>query len=288
MAEPLKATFFAFRRRERRGVLWRAFVVHAFNAVSLTIIMIGSAVFYGRGLVGGQTLASRFGAAPLIGGLLLLLLLCQLNAASYDAACLRWFIRGERKGFLGSSFDGDAWRIVLGEVLWAVLLFACALLSGILAGVVAAFAHGMSAEILIPTMAFSLLGIAWFLLAVRLSAANAIGFAKRKFAFFDAVQVSRGRFWSLLGSWLIVSAIWILVFLAIFFMIGFASYSMWRDDTQTAQAAATLGLVAAVASARFVMTPLIMGINARAVLAAADEGKIDGFRPTASVARVFE
>src|SRR5689334_13825016 len=101
MAEPLKATFFAFRRRERRGVLWRAFFVHTFNAASLIVIMIGGAIFYAGGIGGARSLMSDFGGAPLIIAEFLLLLFYQLNGASFDAACLRWLLRDEQKGFLG-------------------------------------------------------------------------------------------------------------------------------------------------------------------------------------------
>lgn len=286
--EPLKATFFAFRRRERRGVLWAAFFVHFFNAVSLLVILIGSAAFYGRGLVGGQTLLSRFGAAPLIAELMILLLFYQINSASFDGACLRWFLRGERKGFLGSSFDRDAWRIVLGQWLWAVLTFGCLVVVGIIASVVAAFVHtGLTSEALVVSIVYPLSGIAILLLIVRMGPANALGLAKHRFSFFEAWEVSKSRFWSLLGSWLIVLMIWLVTYVVLYVALAFGAYAALGGGEQGG-AAAVLALVAALLVTRLLLTPLIAGVNARAVLAAAEEGRIEGLRLGASVASVFE
>jgi len=288
MAEPLKATFFAFRRRARRGVLWSAFFVHFFNALSLLVILIGSAAFYGRGDVGGQTLLSRLGALPLVAESLILLLFYQINSASFDGACMRWFLRGERKGFLGSSFDRDAWRIVLGEWLWAVMLFGCLVIVGLIASIVAAFVHtGLSSEALVVSIVYPLSGIAILLLIVRLGSANALGLAKRRFSFFEAWQVSKGRFWALLGSWLIILVIWLVTYIVLYVALAFGAYAALGSGEQGG-AAAVLALVAALLVTRLLLTPLIAGVNARAVLAAAEEGRIEGLRLGAGLASVFE
>jgi hypothetical protein len=63
VAEPLRATFFAFRRREPRGVLARAAVVH----IVLSAAMLLSAGVAGFLIVGETRAGTIDGPVPLVG-----------------------------------------------------------------------------------------------------------------------------------------------------------------------------------------------------------------------------
>jgi hypothetical protein len=288
MAEPLKATFFAFRRREQRGVLWRASLLHGFNALALAIIGVGFPLLLATspGIVGG--LPPNATGWLVAVALILFVLLYQLNAASFEAACLRWLIRSERKSSVG--LDRDTWRIYFGEWLWfAVYVVVWLFVLAISAVLAIPFRDSANASLWVPLIFFSLFGVGVLLITVRFGAANAVGLARQRFAPFDGWKASKGRFWGLLGSWLIATLIWtvtaIVMVIAVGLTLGLLARSVIPIDGAAGGAASLIGGISAT---RLVLTPFIAGINARAVLAAAEEGKIEGFQPNESVARVFE
>lgn len=293
MAEPLKGTFFAFRRRERRGVLWRATLVHA--VLQIAVFAAAIAVLWSipapEGVEAAEgyytRLYQRLGAVAVTGVLHLFV------TASYEAACLRWLIRTETAGFGGFSLGGDTWRVFGGSLIWAV--------TGLIiwVGVMIAVALISTADNLDETSAFALFLMpvvfgSWALiagpLAIRQSAGNAASVAKKKFAYFDGWKVSRERFWALLGSFLIVWTIWVVVFLAAFATLSVAVFSTvgaTADNDAAVNVLMSGGIAFILSLANFVFTFFAAGINGRAVLAAVEEGKLEGVGVSANVAEVF-
>jgi hypothetical protein len=127
--------------------------------------------------------------------------------------------------------------------------------------------------------------------AVRFAPAAATSIAKRRFAFFDAWTVTKGRFWALLGAFLLL---WLMYFVGISIFYGVVVFALGANMwTQMASGAgpATEQEALAMFSSPSVWAPIavlyvlmivggfvfyiaLFGINARAAQAALEEGKI--------------
>lgn len=132
---PLDATFFAFKKRDRHFVLTGA--TAAYLALSLVLAGAYVAAVWPSLASGVQwyidTLRSVAGgnkpAPPPVEALLSLApwalvfwLLSIVLFAAYEAACLRWLVRGERAGVLGLSLGADTWRVFATYWVWIGLL----------------------------------------------------------------------------------------------------------------------------------------------------------------------
>jgi hypothetical protein len=126
---------------------------------------------------------------------------------------------------------------------------------------------------------------------VRFAPAAATSIALRRFAFFDAWTVSKGRFWALFGSFVLL---WLMYFVGVMVLSGVAVFAMGVGLTGIAQAGAEpaspeeafallaspsvwvpLALIYGVMIVgAFVFYIALFGVNARAALAALEEGKI--------------
>jgi hypothetical protein len=144
--------------------------------------------------------------------------------AAFEAACLRWMTRGETGGVLGMSFGADTWRVLGVYLVWMVLglLFCIAL--GVFYGVLAGVGSAAPSALRILMMligALAPLAIAAFAIyiATRLSPAAAASVAQRKFAFFAAWGATRGRFWEMLGAFVILTAVYLGVAFALSLLI---------------------------------------------------------------------
>ena len=239
-----------------------------------------------------------------MGGVMLLYLVFTFAffvlLAAYEAACLRWMIRGEEGGgFLGLTFGADTWRVYGVYWVWLIaftigmLVFTLAL--GLILGGIGAAVGSDSPLLIAPILLAFIVPI---YISVRLAPAAAASVAQRKFSFFDAWKVSRDRFWALFGAFLLL---WIVYLVAIVIvttmwmgatMVNVMTDAMGRgaaDPTQTAEA-----INAAIFSALSTPTGIISyvlvqiasgaigiafyvalyGVNARAASVALDEGKI--------------
>jgi hypothetical protein len=130
--------------------------------------------------------------------------------------------------------------------------------------------------------------------AVRFAPAAATSVAEKRFAFFDAWKVSRGRFWSLLGAF----AILYLMLIVGYFIFAIAFGLAFTTTLMTALGGAHEGAPAASIDQvmQLLLTPsflvpigifyliiiaavmsffiALLGVNARAAQAALEEGKI--------------
>lgn len=319
MAEPLKATFFAFRKREQSGVLLRATIAFVIIAavligafIALNLAALGPAVtWYGEAVAAAANNNPEALAAPppaffgLIGGLLLMLFPLYILCAAYEAACLRWFIHSEVKGFMGLSLGAPTWRVWSVYWMWFLLnigfSIALSVVMGVLVGIMTVSSGGdlgaaTSAQLVFQIVQYVLM----IYFGVRLAPAAAATIARRKFSFFDAWTVTRGRFWSLLGSFVSIYALYILASLAmaaVWFVVilgpNAPDLAAAGSDPQRLSAAfiqavqaylqslidpknwIIIGALQLVATAIGVFFYIAMyGVNARAAQAALEEGKI--------------
>lgn len=317
--QSLNATFFAFKKRERGGVLWGASIAYAVLAIVLfggfTALNWQAISDYGTW---AASMSQQSGAATdpnnPFGGMAppasvmalgawysLFMIVFYLLLAAYEAACLRWMIRGETKGFFGLALDGDTLRVYFTYWLWLILAIVLYIvLAVVVVGIVAGVAMGGGVQNSDPS-AIASLGIGAFAgglalcllliyFAVRFAPAAATSIAKRRFAFFDAWTVTKGRFWALLGAFLLL---WLMYIVGICLFYGAALFALGAQFWQqmaTGGPASQADMAAMFASPTvwapllvlyllllvggFVFYVALFGINARAAQAALEEGKI--------------
>ena len=142
MSTPLNATFFTLQSRDR-SVLLPATGVFALCVAVLIALVVGlnwrffadlGALFHG---IGGKEVDSAAGAAlvlrafGLIGSALLFAIFLYMAMAAYEAACLRWMLRGEAPGLVGFTFDHDMWRVYGVYWCWVGVHYAVSFVSSI-------------------------------------------------------------------------------------------------------------------------------------------------------------
>ena len=158
-------------------------------------------------------------------GYLLAFVLGILLWAVLEAASQRRYIRGD--GFR-LRFGGDEARLLAVGFFWfvtfIVLYIACLILfmvPAIFLGV--AMSDGSSAglglsAILALVVAFgAILLFIW--VCARLSPAAALTIRDQRIRFFEAWRVTKGRVWSLIGSWLLIWLIGFAVFLVMYIVV---------------------------------------------------------------------
>jgi hypothetical protein len=311
----LNATFFAFRKREK-AVLLPASIVFAVLAVIVGGVFAAlnwqAFVDYMNWAASMGTTAAQSPESPpdmtammppqsvmnLMPAYFLFLLLYYILLASYEAACLRWMIRGEAPGLFGLSLGADTWRVYFTYWIWFLLLMAFYIVCLIAAGgaMMSLFAVGQGgAEALgsmigIPLLIGLLVLLLLVYFSVRFAPAAATSIARKKFAFFDAWTVTKGRFWALLGSFVLLFLMFFVLIIVLEVGLGVAMASMamsqiGQTEPQTAEEAfrafanpqwmALVGVfIGVITIASFVFYIALFGINARAAQAALEEGKI--------------
>jgi hypothetical protein len=205
--------------------------------------------------------------------------------AAYETACLRWMIREEAPGMFGIYLDADTWRVYAGYWVWSVLMlggfvlmnffaFAAALASGLFG---TGGLGGPAALFIFPVVA-ALCVIGALSFSVRLGPASATTVALGRFAFFSAWKVSRGRYWALFGSYLSLTLLYALSVMASFGIAALAWVLALKFGWQAHIAVQVLAVFGPfhVATTAIGLTCAVLywGVNARAVKAALDEGKI--------------
>jgi hypothetical protein len=321
MAEPLNPTFFAFRKREN-GVLLGATIAFVIANLLLFVIfggllwtLLGGAdflTFYQEVVTAQAQGQAPTATPPNMSGLLLMFPLqivfmfaIFLLLASYESSALRWMVRGERSGLLNLHFGADMWRVY--GTYWAWLLYC---IVGFIGFFIAMAAGGLLAAsigdaggavlMVVVTVGYML---AWLYVSVRLSPASATSVGIGEFSPLKAWSVSRGRFWSLFGAYLLLFIIYMIFYLLIasLFMGAFYGQILSGLDWSTLQtdpaafesayaqasmqavqntfsnpASIALYVGGQVALWAFVMVFYLLwfGVESRAVQAALEEGKI--------------
>lgn len=210
--------FRVVRRRPMALVFWSLFYI-AITAAAFAVI--GPSLI---SFVSASEQLEQSGATPTLEdfaplfqmmGLILavLLPLSLIASAMIYAAVARAVLRPAESAFGYLRLGMDEVRVfVVSIVLFLVFTLAATVLFGIV-GAVAGFAGAADAPalwIVVVLLAFAFVAlIIW--LAVRLSLAIPITMAERRIAIFDSFQVTKGRFWSLLGMALLAAVMSIVV-----------------------------------------------------------------------------
>jgi hypothetical protein len=295
-----------------------AALVAAFLALNWQALVAMRAQFLQLGVAAepdpDAALAMISGMFLLFGSVILFLFPFYLATAAYEAACLRWMIRGEAPGLFGFTLGADTWRVYGVYWCWFAVQVVLSLVVSIVTMPVmfatlsqirdatpeTLWRWQMSVQLPISLLTY----VPMIVLGVRLGPAAATSILQRQFAFPEAWAVTRDRFWALFGSyalWFAVfAAAWVVMFATPFFVPGGVSWQEYvelmshppdperaRELMIEAWRPGRLMLEAvnyAVLALAFVAWCLIsFGINARAALAALDEGRING--PSAEASR---
>lgn len=311
----LNATFFALQRRDRAVLLPAtlvlvvilALILAGFFALNWRFLAMVYELIQSADAAGGTAPMSEAMIAPFFGffgSIFLFLIPIYFAVASYEAACLRWMIRGEAPGLFGLTLDHDMWRVYGIYWCWFIGQFVVSTVVGI-ATMPLVFAS-MGEVMRDPTNTEAMwrwqLGVQlplsflqylpMIFLGIRFGPAAATSVALQRFSPIAAWTVTRGRFWALFGSFALVWLIW-------FALAAAASapvlMRMWphvqalfgtiNPDTEVVSAyiaaylaPETLTLVGAGYAVMIIgglwLSVMFYGINARAALAALEEGKI--------------
>lgn len=307
--QALNATFFAFRKRERGGVLLMATLTYLVIAVGGFAIFgylnFGAVMEYIRWAIEmGETGAAGTMTPPasvmaLGPAMFLFQIVMYVVAAAYEAACLRWMVRGETGGLFGFAFGGDTWRVYFTYWVWFFVMIGFGLVFVLLMG---GFAGSMAigaayqgadmsgAAVAMPIICLILL-LAMLYFAVRVAPAAATSIALRRFAFFDAWKVTRGRFWALLGAYVLLFLIFIVAYIVVSMAGGVALVAGIMGQGGAFESVETPEQMGALLSSPGIWVPAVLiygligvcalvlqvalyGVNARAASLALEEGKI--------------
>lgn len=319
MANPLNATFFAFRKRERGGVLLGASFAYAAIAIVVTGLF---AWLNWQAVVDYFNWSMSMGARAetidpndpyamnammppasvmsIIPAYFLMSLIFYFLFAAYEAACLRWMIHGEVKGFMGLTLDADTLRVYFTYWLWFFLLMAVyvvLIIVGMGAGMGAVFAAQagdggqLGAAMGIAVLLCFALLFALIYLAIRFAPAAATSIARKRFAFFDAWKVTKGRFWALFGAFVLLFLMFFVGIMVLTFGLGMAMGLGMMGQISAANEPASMDELMAMFSSPAVWAPVValyalmivgsfvfyvamFGVNARAAQAALEDGKI--------------
>jgi hypothetical protein len=326
---PLNATFFAFRKRDRGGVLVQltvAFLVISVvlwgSFLALNVRLFGTLFsWFSEAMESGALDANATPAPPtfppeMLGGIGMLVLtglvftaLYYIVLSAYESGCLKWMIRGEVDGPFGLSLGADTWRVYSTYWIWFLLNLAFSIVMGVLRtaamGIIAVSSSGDPTSMLaiFPILLLEYAAMAYF--GVRLAPAAATSITRRKFSFFQAWTVTRGRFWALFGAFFLIYVIFFALWAVIFGVgavtmlagLGAAIAEAGSNPDQGAAMIlaamfrpenwAVLGVLYAITLAvGMVFYVMMFGVNARAAVAAVEDGKIEGLIP--ETAKTFE
>jgi len=167
----------------------------------------------------GESILDNLGRLSL--GYLLMLIVYAAFWSMMECAVLRRYVRED--GF-SIGWGADEWRMLAVGLIWMVA-FIAAYIVMIIATVVLVMPLGALAQdnpALIGLWMFIVilgLGITWAYFAVKLSPAGAMTIRDRKVVYFDAWGASKGRFWPMLGAFVILGII-LYAAIVVLYMIG--------------------------------------------------------------------
>lgn len=286
-----RAAFFAFKKRERGGVLTQATIGYL---IVLFVLIAALAAVAWRGLSAYFEWAATMTpgdaeamtpppevmqALPVF---LLFMPLFYLATAAYEAACLRWLVGGEAGGgFLGLKLDADVWRVFVCYLVWVALFIGGVFGLAILVGIA-------SAVNMMLAVALGFIGFfALIFFAIRLAPAAAVTVGIGKFSFFKAWTATQGKFWTLFGAFFFIFIMLIVasVVLAIVFfaVVGGAMGAGAGGGDPEAMAEAMRNPTAAVGMGIYYVGSLLIsmifyiamfGANSAVAIAAHEEGKV--------------
>lgn len=313
MAEPLNATFFALQPRDR------AVLLPATISIGVIIVAIFAAwVALNWGALNNiftvwPTLASTqkpddataFGAVAAIfalaGSALLFMIPLYIAIAAYEAACLRWMIRGEAPGLFGITLDNDTWRVYGVYWCWFVLQFAINIVFSIVALPIVFMSMGSIGANPTPDQMLQwqlqtqlpitlLQYLPMIFLGVRFAPAAAVSVARKRFSFGEAWTATKEKFWPILGSFALLWGAWLVGWVAVSMPLWLNVWPHLSQMMTSADETAMQAYFNTLASPEawlwiglsygvmliggLAVAVLCYGVNARVALVALEEGKI--------------
>ncbi len=155
-----------------------------------------------------MTLAQMGGILiPLVIGMPIFLIVYFVLFCMFESAALRRYIRGD--GF-SLKLGADEFRIMGVQIVWFLLFLAAYLLCFIIIGAALAPALMSSNSNEVPAFIFLVpllaipLGLAMIFFSVRLAPASAITIRDQKLKFWSAWPTTKGRFWPMVGAYLVI------------------------------------------------------------------------------------
>lgn len=226
--------------------------------------------------------------------------------SAFEASCVRWMLREERSAPFNLTFGADMWRVF--GTYWAWLLYTIVGWLGFFAAIAVAGVAAATVDVvgaLVGTLLCFGYLIGWFYVTIRLSPASATSIGVGEFAPLKTWRVTQGRFWPIFGAYLLLVLLNLLIGAIVGMVVLGALYgpvltgvdwsTMTTDPEGFGRAyekavldalegmfssplmiALYVGvqLISHVVSVFFYI--LFYGVEARAVQAAIEEGKIEG------------
>ncbi len=244
-------------------------------AVIVLVLSVGGAAVMAP-MVRGMATSFVPGAAPnanqlaALGSLSRIFLVAvplELIALSvFSGAVYRAVLRPEDKGFARLRLGSDELRLIGVYLLLGLFMFAVFMVIGLVAGIVsagviaAAGKTGMGAVGLVLVVIYlaMLLVAAW--MSVKFSFAAPMTFAQRRIRLFGSWTATKGRFWPLLGCYLLAFVFMILIILvnvvvsaALVFAMSGGSLSSLTTLVNPSSAASVMNVLSPVYIARLVI-----------------------------------
>jgi hypothetical protein len=300
-----ESAFEGFRiiKREPATVVVWAVLLLVLSAAASALLLPVLGQFRG-GVTSGATAVSPAQLAALGSFMRLYLILLPaylIVVAVFTAAIYRAVLRPTETGFGRLRFGGDELRLIGLFVLMGLFFFVVFLLVGVVAGlavggaIAATRSGGAAGAVLTVTLLYLVLIIAGAWLAVRFSLAAPMTFGERRIRLFGSWRLTKGRFWPLLGCYLLAWVFMILVLLVDMavsgvLMLGAAGGSftrvasaMFRPDVTSAMGVLSpIYIVRLVVGAAFGVVMWTVGLAPqaaayRAIAAPRPEDQADAF-----------
>ncbi len=225
--------FRIIRREPKAAVVWAAVLV-IFSIVSLLAMLPFMRGVMASGAAGAspQSTTQAIAFAGQMGRLYLVMIPLYLVVASvFSAAVYRSILRPEEKGLARLRLGGDELRLaglwVLMGLFFVVILLAVGIVLGLVIAGLSFAARGSSAWLeLLPLLMWLVAMCAWVWIGVRLSFAAPLTFARRRIDIFGSWKLTKGRFWSLFGCYLLAIVCVALVALVDFAVSGALAIGM--------------------------------------------------------------
>jgi len=203
------------------GISFLASIVLAIVALLIMVPLVGGIA----GLGELQSLDSADGQlSPAVWSVILpvygvVLVVALLWSAIQQTAVNRLVLRPEDKGFAYFKIGGDEFRQIAVMVVYFLLFIGwCAVWAGISFGV-GLVADGAVGGLLGFVTQLALAGLFIFL-AVRLSLASALTFDQRRINIFGSWGATKGRFWPMLGAYLLAWLLALAVVVGLYMLLG--------------------------------------------------------------------